>query len=395
MDASFLSLYVHIPFCRQRCSYCAFNTYAGQEALIPAYVDALCNEITLVGQAGGRPPVHTVYFGGGTPSVLTPAQLQRILDAIAHAFSMAPGVEVSLEANPTTVAQAYFQALRAIGVNRLSLGAQSAHAAELRLFQRDHDWQAVVASVAAARAAGFDNINLDLIYGIPGQTLSGWRQSLEAVLALQPEHVSLYSLGIEPGTAMQVWVDRGQVAAPDSDLAADMYDLASNIVLQQGYLQYEISNWAKPGFRCRHNLQYWRCQDYLGFGAGAFGYAARFRYAVVDSPWAYIRCLPSVTTASGQAPAFFPISPAVDQDSLEQVEDDQARAEMMILGLRLVQEGVSRAAFEQQFGRPVETYYKAELERLVNTGLITINEECIRLTQQAYLIANQALVNFV
>lgn len=394
MGASSLSIYIHIPFCRQRCAYCAFNTYAGQESLIPAYVDALCREITLIGRAGGQPPVHTIFFGGGTPSLLTPDQVGQVLETLACAFTLAFDVEVTLEANPASSDHESFQALRNLGVNRLSLGAQSALEPELRFLRRDHSWKDVRAAVAAARAARFDNLSLDLIYGIPGQTLAGWRESLAALLALQPEHVSLYSLSIEPRTALQVWVDRGQVDVPDSDLAADMYDQARSILAKQGYQHYEISNWARDGYECRHNLQVWRGREYLGFGAGAHGYAADYRYQVVDSPWRYVHSL-SAGTLAVQLPDGYPFSPAVDQESIEKIGDQLARSEVMLLGLRLVEEGVSRTAFERRFGLPVEAFYQGELNQLVARGMITIGNTNIRLTEVAYLIANQVLVNFV
>lgn len=280
------SIYLHIPFCTHRCGYCDFNTYAGLESLMPAYTRALCAEIELAGQAAGElppagrsSPAHTIFFGGGTPSLLPSGQVERILDALERSFDLQPGCEISMEANPGTLSQEYLHDLRRIGVNRLSLGVQSAHPGELRLLERIHDYGDVTRSVSWARQAGFDNLNLDLIFGLPEQTLETWQRTLELALGLAPEHLSMYALTLEHGTPFGAWARRGLLSTPDPDLAADMYEWASDQLAQAGYQQYEISNWARCDsagnlLACRHNLQYWRNLPYLGLGAGAHGYAA-------------------------------------------------------------------------------------------------------------------------
>jgi oxygen-independent coproporphyrinogen-3 oxidase len=390
-DASVpLALYLHIPFCRQRCSYCAFNTYAGLDGIIPVYVDALCRELALVGAAGSRPAIRTVYFGGGTPSLLPAQDVARILEQVRLAFAPVGAPEVTLEANPGAVGEDYFRRIREAGVNRLSLGAQSYQATDLKLFRRVHVWQDVVAAVAAARQARFDNLSLDLIYGAPGQDLPGWRASVEQAVALQPEHLSLYSLGLEPGTAMYGWVERGMVSAPDPDLAADMYELAGEILTRQGYEQYEISNWARPGYACRHNLQYWLREPYLGFGAGAHGFAVDMRYAVVASPQEYIHRL-SGTLIEGR----FPLSPAVAVETIEVIDPVEARAEYMLLGLRLTHAGVSRPAFARRFGLSLEECYPNQLRELESLGLIEALPDCVRLTARGRLLGNYAFAYFV
>ena len=254
------ALYLHIPFCRQRCSYCDFNTYTTLSDLQAEYVAALAAEIRQVGAAApaGRPAVHPIFFGGGTPSLLTPAQLATILGAAHEAFAVDPAAEITLEANPGTVDTAYLAAIRALGVNRLSFGVQSALPGELALLGREHDFAAAVAAVAAARAAGFDNLNLDLIYGLPGQSVADWQRTLDAVLPLNIEHISLYCLTIEPGTPMQRWLHNGTIIPPDADTAADQYEVAGRALAAAGFGHYEISNWARPGRECRHNLVYWR-----------------------------------------------------------------------------------------------------------------------------------------
>ncbi len=358
--------------------------------MIPAYVDALCRELALVGAAGSRPAIHTVYFGGGTPSLLSAQEVARILEQVRLAFAPVGAPEVTLEVNPGTVGEGYFRRLREAGVNRLSLGAQSYQPADLKLFRRVHTWQDVVAAVAAARQARFDNLSLDLIYGAPGQDLSGWRISLEQAMALQPEHLSLYSLGVEPGTAMHSWVEHGVVSAPDPDLAADMYEVAGDMLTRQGYEQYEISNWARPGYACRHNLQYWLREPYLGFGAGAHGFAADTRYAVVASPQEYIRRLNGTSVGSR-----FPLSPAVAVETVEVIDSSEARAEYMLLGLRLTDAGVSRAAFARRFGLSLEDCYPNQLRELESLGLIEALPDRVRLTAWGRLLGNYAFAYFV
>ncbi len=264
-----LSLYLHIPFCQVRCAYCDFNTYAGLDDLMPAYADALVREIRAVGAAGARPAVHTIFFGGGTPSLLPLEHYAAIFAALGERFDLTAGCEITLEANPGTVDAAYLAGLRGLGVNRLSFGVQSANAAELKLLDRLHTFDDVVAAVGMARAAGFDDtaygLNLDLIFALPHQTLALWQASVARALALRPEHLSLYALSLENGTPLRAWVYKGLLPMPDPDLAAEMYNYAADTLAAQGYEQYEISNWARAEiarpagyFACRHNLQYWR-----------------------------------------------------------------------------------------------------------------------------------------
>ena len=288
MQQESLSLYFHVPFCRIRCAYCDFNTYAGLEALIPAYTQALIHEVRQVGQAAPAQidPVHTVFFGGGTPSLLPLDCYAEIFAALRDSFALTPDCEITLEANPGTVDQAYLAGLRALGVNRLSLGVQSSHAWELKLLDRLHTFDDVIAVVRMARDAGFDahsfGLNLDLIFALPHQTMPAWQATVQRVLALEPDHLSLYALSLEQGTPLRSWVYRGLLPMPDADLAADMYLWAAETLSAHGYEQYEISNWARsnfilhpssliPDFACLHNLQYWRNLPYLGFGAGAHG----------------------------------------------------------------------------------------------------------------------------
>jgi len=283
-----LSLYLHIPFCQHRCAYCDFNTYTSLGDLQTAYAESLAAEVSQVAGVQ-RFPVHTLFFGGGTPSLMTPPQLRTIFTAVYTHFDVAQNAEITMEANPGTVDAAYLTAVRALGINRISFGVQSAIPRELALLEREHDFETAVTAVELARQAGIPNLNLDLIYGVPGQTLDSWAESVQAILALRPPHVSLYCLTIEPGTPMKRWLENGRILPPDPDLAADQYTLACEQLAAAGYEHYEISNWALPGYACAHNLTYWRNGEYLGLGAGAHGHAAGWRYQIVKQPRVYIR----------------------------------------------------------------------------------------------------------
>ncbi len=399
------SLYLHIPFCRHRCSYCDFNTYAGLGQLVPDYVAALAREIEIVAAAAGtRLPAHTIFLGGGTPSLLPAESIERILRALADAFDFQPGMEITLEANPGTVSADYLKALRGLGVNRLSLGAQSSHSMELALLERQHDYVDVIRAVGWARQAGFDNLSLDLIFGLPGQTSASWGETLSRAVNLNPEHLSLYALTIEPGTPLQSWVGRGLLIAPDDDLAADMYELASEKLAAAGFLQYEISNWAKPAadshlsataspaFASRHNLQYWRNRPYLGFGAGAHGYANNMRTANVLHPAEYISRL----QPGGDNSLPFPRSPAIGQ--LTPVDRAAEIAETMMMGLRLTREGVSDRAFTARFGESLRAVFAPQITRLIGLGLLEWagpDNDVLRLTDRGRLLGNQVFVEFV
>lgn len=383
-----LAVYLHIPFCQVRCAYCDFNTYAGLNDLIEPYTRALAHEIRLVGQSGGRPAVHTVFFGGGTPSLLPLAALETLFTALHEAFALTPDCEITLEANPGTVQRDYFVGLRALGVNRLSFGVQSSHPHELRLLDRAHLFGDVAQAVTWARAAGFERLNLDLIYALPHQTLGQWQATLHRALGLGPDHISAYALSLEHGTPMRAWVQRGLLAEPDPDLAADMYAWTAETLAGQGFHHYEISNWARhPGEVCRHNLQYWRNQPYLGLGAGAHGYANGARYANVLAPAVFIQRL------AGAGPRPFPLSPAAA--SSQPVTADEAMNDTLLLGLRLVHEGVALADFRARHGVDALTRFGKTLRRLRALNLLAWDEGALRLTPAGRFVSNRVLSEFV
>ena len=394
-------IYLHIPFCQVRCAYCDFNTYAGLEGSIPAYTQALCTEINQVGrgaqEAGlGRVEVNTLFLGGGTPSLLPVGQVEAILDAVRTTFNVQADAEISLEANPGTVDVGQLIALRALGVNRLSFGVQSAQEDELQLLDRLHTFAQAAEAVAWARQAGFDNLNLDLIYGIMGQTLASWQDSLHRALELNPEHLSLYALTVEDGTPMQARVLAGTFAEPDPDLAADMYEWARDELRLAGYRHYEISNWARggerddgltPQYACRHNLGTWRLQPYLGLGAGAHGSVPGWRYANARHPSEYMRRIRS------GAPGRFPFSPAVAETW--QVDAETERREALMLGLRLVEEGVEARGFRERFGVDLESSFGRTLADLGEQGLLEHRAGRLRLTPRGHLLGNRVFVHFV
>jgi len=416
------SIYIHIPFCTHRCAYCDFNTYAGQEEMIPAYVEALCREMEFVGTRflTGRRADHatigTIFFGGGTPSLLTPKQFESIFKSIRSNFTLTSDAEISIEANPGTVNYEALRQLREIGINRISFGVQSANAFELKMLERAHNFFDVIEAVASARKAGFDNLNLDLIYGLPEQSLETWQSTVKRILDLHPEHISAYALTLEHGTPFGRWASKGLLPLPDPDLAAEMYEWASETLEANGYVNYEISNWAldrgrktedetpesfvirPPSFACKHNLQYWRGLPYLAFGAGAHGYADGFRYSNALRIKTYIDRLSNIDDRiSGLE---FPLSPAAVNQHKQTHQDDMS--EFMMTGLRLTREGVSPDEFQARFGASLREVYGKEIDELLKVGLVESktsgffkNPEVLTLTPRGRLLGNQVFMRFV
>lgn len=397
------SIYLHIPFCTHRCAYCDFNTYAGQEAMIPAYVEALIKEIDYVGRVAAEPRIetNTIFFGGGTPSLLSGPQFDSIMSALSSAFGLFPNAEVTIEANPGTILSDKLEAIRNAGINRISFGVQSSITEELRMLERSHDFFTVIDAVSLARQAGFNNLNLDLIYALPGQTLQSWQTTVKRVLDLQPEHISAYALTLEHGTPFGKWADRGLLQLPDPDLAADMYEWTMDYLEENGYEQYEISNWARSDseLMCKHNLQYWRSLPYLGLGAGAHGYAGGYRYSNVLRIKTYIDRLAKYD--SRLTDYEFPLSPATVNHHKQTREDDIS--EYMINNLRLVKAGVADSDFRSRFGAGLLDVYPREIEELTSAGLLERvktsevfeTSEIYRLTRRGRLLGNQVFLRFV
>ncbi len=389
-----LSLYVHVPFCETKCPYCDFNTYAGIEHMMPGYVDALAAEIERWGEALGQPAVTTIFLGGGTPSYLPAHGLAAVLEAVRRAFEVEPGAEATMEANPGDLRGDAPASLARLGLNRLSVGVQSLDDGLLSLLGRRHTAQDVQDAFRAVRRAGFDNVNLDLMYGLPHQSMAQWRATLDGVLALSPEHLSLYCLTLEDGTPMEQQVRLGALPEPDADLAADMYLLAEDALEREGYRHYEISNWAMPGLESRHNLTYWRNGAYLGVGPGAHSYLGRWRFHNIASPREYVRRMAAAqpegapACLSAEAIGGFPVV-----GDVERVDDAAEMAETMMMGLRL-DDGVSEAAFESRFGRRLDTVYGEPLAELTALGLLERDDGVVRLTARGRLLGNEVFVRF-
>jgi oxygen-independent coproporphyrinogen-3 oxidase len=384
------SLYFHIPFCQKRCSYCDFNTFAGISHLIPAYVSALTIEIQQYGALlNKKTPIKTIFFGGGTPSLLTAKQFETIFSVIYDQFDVMPDAEISIEANPGTVQLPYLRDLRKLGINRLSFGVQTLQQHHFALMGRIHDFYDAIEAVKNARLANFDNLNLDLIYGLPNQTLNEWKLTLEQTLKFESEHISLYALGIEEGTPLFDWVQHGLVNEPDDDLAAAMYEFTYEKLKQSGYFLYEISNYAKlssqTDFRCQHNLQYWRNLPYLGLGAGAHGYFIQQRTENIHAVPAYISRMKNITD--------FSISPVILE--ITPINNYREMQETMMVGLRLVNEGVDIQKFLTRFGQDPLTVFESEIRKLTSQGLLTVSNNRIVLSQEGRLLGNLVFREFV
>ncbi len=377
-----LSIYIHIPFCNAHCSYCAFNTYIDLAHLIPAYVRAVCVELAYAGLSSPSRPVHSIYFGGGTPSLLSPGQFEQIMRQLQAAFALSDDIEISLEANPDDLSTGYLSDLRSLGFNRISIGMQSANPRILQLFDRQHDVQAVSDAVRSARAAGFDNLNLDVIFGSPAESLADWQRTVAAVAAYRPEHISMYGLELKGGTSLRTQVDAGALPQPDDDLFADMYEYAADYLARAGYGQYEISNWCRPARECRHNLQYWRNLHYIGIGAGAHGFANGARYSTITAPGRYIAALDKLQP--DQRP--FPLTPAVAKHLAVSAADDLY--ETLMMNLRLTQEGVCRARFQKRFGADITDMFPQQCQKLAALGLLRIEAERLRLSDSGRLLSN-------
>ena len=380
-----LTLYIHIPFCQHRCAYCDFNTYTTLGELQTTYAQAVTEAIRQVAGKEKR-PAHTIFFGGGTPSLMSSADLGMMIDAVRANFALADSAEITIEANPNTVNAPYLAELRAVGVNRLSFGVQSAIATELQLLERTHDFDTVIRAVEMAKSADFTNFNLDLIYGVPGQTLASWETSVRAVLAQEPTHVSLYCLTIEPGTPMQRWLNNGQIAPPDPDLAADQYEAACDWLASAGFDHYEISNWAKPGHQSEHNLSYWRNGEYLGLGAGAHRHPDGYRYHEVKQPRTYIR---PIAQGGGSYPFSSAIAEKIPLSRADQITD------AMITRLRLLNEGLDLERFSAEFDQTPYDVYGDALRELIDWELLTDDGHKLLLTQRGWFLSNQLFRRFV
>ena len=466
MSAAPLSLYIHIPFCTLKCSYCDFNSYAGIEGLMGPFVEALCGEMGLWGAVlrdkavaetenegealsrpgvppgrggsaqtegqdavvgasplrSGRPwgkrSVETVFFGGGTPSLLPLEEVERIMTAMREAFDLAPDAEISFEANPGTVDREYLRGLRLLGVNRVSFGVQSFHDDELRALDRIHSAEEAKEAYRWAREAGFERVNLDLIYGLTEQPMERWQATLEQAIGLGPEHLSLYALTVEEGTKLAHDIERGRAAGPDGDMQAAMYEWSCERLPAAGYGQYEISNWCRPGEECQHNLVYWRNGEWLGLGPGAHSHLigtsnreqgtgkAGYRFADVYSPKRYVDLVGEMVAENRDdlrpTGSYLRVGGGVGDvlagvRQVAFVEEQTVEMEMAdtaILGLRL-NEGLDVGEFSRRFGRSLEEVYGEVLKETGAFGLVQRDDGHVRLTERGRLLANEVFVRLL
>jgi oxygen-independent coproporphyrinogen-3 oxidase len=374
-----LSLYVHIPFCKYRCSYCDFATFAGQDEQISAYFDALLAEVRLRADHERVRNARTLFFGGGTPSHVPPAQIERIMERLAQAYTFAPEMEITLESNPGTLSVQHLHTLRRLGINRLSIGVQSLNDQILHSLDRIHTADEALTAVRMAREAGFRSVNADLIFGLPGQDQDDWRKTLHGVVAAGPQHISAYGLIIEPGTLLKRQVQKSRVTLPSEDEAAEMYVYLQDYLGSSGYVQYEISNWALPGHTCAHNLVYWRHQPYLGLGLSAHSYLDGRRFANVRGLQGYIQRLQRYRLPTA---------------SSEVIDATRARADATMLGMRLT-EGIHVESFNQRFGGDFLVDHAEAISRLESLGLIEQLQGYLRLTRAGMLVANQVWIEFL
>ncbi len=377
------SLYLHIPFCLSKCHYCSFSSFAAKEELYGPYVAALKRELMRLAETTGKIDrgflLDTMFIGGGTPTCLPAGLLRGLIRYCLDLFGAAPTVEISVEANPGTVDENYLKMLLDAGVNRLSLGVQSFDDEELGHIGRIHNEREACTAIEAARDAGFANINLDLMYGLAGQTPLSWRNSLEKGLSFQPEHLSLYQLTIEENTPFNTLLENKQLQLPDEDAVLEMDEITSQLCGSAGQTRYEISNYAIDAKQCRHNINYWLNNDYLAAGASAVSYLYGGRERRIADPAEYIRRINQNKSV------------IIEKESLSRQESFR---ETVIMGLRMV-EGVSRSRLRRRYSLDPEDYYGPTLQKLIAAGLLELTATHLRLTERGWPLSNQVMAELV
>ncbi|HAS04521.1 MAG TPA: coproporphyrinogen III oxidase, partial [Dehalococcoidia bacterium] len=346
------AIYIHVPFCRRRCKYCSFISYQSREGDIPAYIDAVKKELSLRSE---DTVINTVYFGGGTPSLLTSEQISSLMSAIKNNFHLANDSEITMESNPGTIDFKYLCGVKMAGINRLSIGVQSFNDEELSMLGRIHTVKDALVAIKYAREAALNNLNIDLIYGLPGQTIDDWKDNLVKAIEVNPDHISLYALTLEPEEPLFKDIESGILPEISADTAAGQYELAEKLLEKHGYIHYEISNWAKPGFECLHNLVYWQGGEYLGIGVAAHSYTEKRRTANTADLDKYMSYL-----SHNSLPP---------QDNDEVIDPELELAESIILGLRMCN-GIGLQDFQKRFNIDIMERYNRRIDELLDAGLI-------------------------
>lgn len=374
-----LGLYIHIPFCVKKCEYCDFLSWNAGEEERQQYVAALLSEIESYREFAKGYRVSTIFIGGGTPSVLLPKQMEDILQKIYEIFELERRPEITVEVNPGTVDEKKLQCYKENGVNRLSMGLQSVKDEKLRLLGRIHTYQEFVESYELARKAGFDNISIDLISSVPGQTLQEWKEELETAAAQNPEHISVYQLIIEEGTPFYEKYAEHPELLPDEETSREIYLWTGKFLKEAGYEQYEISNYAKPGKESRHNLKYWERGDYLGLGLGAASMVRNIRMSNTKDMRTYLeRC----------------DKPKTMREDVQFLEEPRQMEEFMFLGLRKTR-GVSKKEFKRIFGREMDMVYEKALHKCLENGMLLAHKDRIFLSEGGTLLSNMVLSEFL
>jgi oxygen-independent coproporphyrinogen-3 oxidase len=370
------SLYIHIPFCKRKCNYCDFPSYAGRESLVPEYIEALKSELGYYSSLYDKPSVKTIFVGGGTPTLLPEEQISSLFEAIAKDFNVLPDSEISFEANPGTVTKEKLKTLINSGVNRISLGAQTFNDTLLKKLGRIHLEHDIIDAYEMIRETGFKNINLDLIFALPGENINDWQNSLVKAVKLNPEHISTYNLQIEEGTPFYTEKLEGGLLMPEEEEELKMYKIAIAFLNENGYKQYEISNFAREGFECAHNKAYWTMQDYIGIGAGAHSFINNIR--IENTPF-----LEKYLTKDFSA---------IKTEHVNTKKENMQ--EMIFLGLRL-KKGFNLNDFTRRFGIGFREIYKKELADLTDEGLIEMSGKNVRLTENGLYLANEVFKRFL
>ena len=374
-----IGLYIHIPFCRQKCLYCDFPSWAGKEGQMQGYVDTLTKEIENRGKEYADRKVVSVFFGGGTPTTLSIPMLEQLMQAVFANWDIAEDAEITTEANPGTLDGEMASALKRMGFNRLSMGVQAWQNRLLRDLGRIHTIETFQENLKAVREAGFTNINTDLMFALPNQSMADWQETVRNIVALNPEHISAYSLILEEGTPFFDRYEKGELKPAEEDLDREMYHWAVGYLAEHGYEQYEISNFAKKGRESRHNRIYWQAEEYLGMGLGSHSYMAGERFHNIYDLQEYMQ-------ADGDV--------SLLKEEVEVITEEDALAEFMFLGLRLT-EGVSFARFRERFGREMKNIYGEQIEELEKDGLLQEDEKGIRLTARGVDISNFVFEKFL
>jgi len=388
-----IGLYIHIPFCETKCPYCDFNTYSGIDNLIPKYIDALCNEIQFWGNNIGDMEIDTIFLGGGTPSYLPEKYLVSIVETLNRSFNLSSNIEFTIEVNPGDITKPSPVYFPKFGINRVSIGVQSLDDSILKVLGRRHN--SSEASKAFKTLRGYvDNISIDLMYGITYQTMAQWEDTLNKVIQLDPDHLSVYCLTLEQGTPMERYVSIGQLPDPDPDLAADMYLKAEKLLYNAGYIHYEISNWSKPGMESKHNLKYWLNENYIGVGPGAHSHMNKLRFFNIKSPREYIKACSDFSFTSSKIDfTEIELSNMSFIGGFECIDEATEISETLMLGLRL-DSGINKTTFKLRFGKDIYDVYGNQITELLSANLLTDTGDILKLTPSARLLANEVFVRF-